>query len=266
MHRSVTETAPLANRIGCGLAIAVSLTLLTSAARADDRRFTFLDESRHHPPSGGLEYEQGILWGTDTKEDSSFNRIDFRHELEYGLSDKIQVAVDVAEWHWQHDDMGSETKYDATGGEFKYRFMDPVTDLFGLAFKVEVELGPHELEWENVFIIDKVFDKWELCYNFVVEPDWEGEKYFHYDEHGGELVNRFGVSYEISPAWFVGGELLWEIPLPDWKTGEHQNLFLGPNFSYRGHNWAITTTAVFLATGGDDEAKFKLQTIFEIDF
>src|SRR5262245_5000611 len=125
MHRSIFEPAPLTNRFCCGLAIALSLTMLASTARADDRRFTFIDESRHHPPSGGLEYEQGILWSTDTKEDSNFNRIDFRHEIEYGLSDKIQVAVDVAEWHWQHDDEGSEVKYDATGGEFKWRFMDP---------------------------------------------------------------------------------------------------------------------------------------------
>jgi len=236
------------------------------SAGADDRRFTFVEESRHHPPAGGLEFEQGILWGADAKEDSKFERLDFRHEIEYGLSDRIQVALDALEWHWQKDAQGHETKYDASGAEIKFRLLDPVTDVIGLGFKTEIEIGRESLHWENVFIVDKVIDKWEFCYNFVIEPDWEGPRYFKYEDSGGELANRFGVSYELSPAWFVGGELIHEIPLPDWKSGEKQNLFIGPNFSYRGHNWAITTTALFLAMGGRDEAQFKLQTIFEIDF
>jgi hypothetical protein len=239
---------------------------LGARALADDRRFTFVDETRHHPPAGGLEYEQAVTFSTHTREDDKFNRLDFRHELEYGLTDRIQVAVDLAEWHWQQDEEGHETVYDASAAEIKFRIMDPVTDIFGLGFRAEIGVGREMLEWENVLIIDKVIDRWELCYNFVIEPDWEGEKYFHFDEHGGELANRFGVSYELNPSWFVGGELVHEIPLPDWKTGEDQNVFLGPNFSYRGHDWAVTTTALFLVTGGDDESKFKIRAIFEIDF
>lgn len=253
----------------CGVAAVMLAPLgapFVNTARADDRRFTFLDETRHHPPTGELEFEQGIVYGTHTDEDSDFNRLDFRHEIEYGLTDTIQLAVDLAEWHWQKDAEGHETNYDASAAEFKIRFMDPVTDLFGLGFKTEVGVGRESTDWENILIVDKVMGRWEFCYNFVVGADWEGERYFHYDENGGELANRFGVSYELSPAWFIGGELVHEIPLPDWKSGEDQNLFVGPNFSYRGHNWAVTTTALFLATGGEDEPKFELQTIFEIDF
>ena len=236
------------------------------SARADDRRFTFLDETRHHPQVGGLEYEQGILWSEHTQNDSDFSRLDFRHEIEYGLADRIQVAVDVAEWHWQQDAQGHETNYDASAAEIKFRFTDPVTDPIGLGFKSEVGIGRESLDWENVFIVDKVIDRWEFCYNFVIGVDWGGPDYFEFDEHGGELVNRFGISLELNPAWFVGAELLHEIPMPDWKSGEDQNVFLGPNFSYRGHNWAITTTALFLATGGNDEPDFRVQTVFEIDF
>lgn len=268
IHRSQRLHLPSVLRDASMVVAAVAMMIAAPlrSASGDDRRFTFIDETRHHPPTGGLEFEQGIIWETNTKNDGDFNNLNFRHEIEYGLSDRIQIAADVAEWHWQQDSAGDETKYDASAAEIKFRFMDPVTDIFGLGFKSELAIGRNKIEWENVFIIDKVIDRWEFCYNFVVAPDWEGERYFHFDEHGGELINRFGVSYELSPAWFVGGELIHEIPLPDWKSGTHQNLFIGPNFSYRGHNWAITTTALFLVTGGRDEPQFRLGTVFEIDF
>jgi len=265
MNTGQSQRLRHASTLGLSILIAVCIGLVKTA-RADDRRFVFIDETRHHPPTGGLEFEQGIVFGTHTQEDDKFNRFDFRHEIEYGLTDRIQIAADLAEWHWQQDEMGHETVYDASAAEIKFRFMDPVTDIFGLGYKVEFAIGRESLHVENIFIVDKVIDKWEFCYNFVIEPDWAGEKYFDFDEHGGELANRFGISYELSPAWFVGGELLHEIPLPDWKSGEKQNVFLGPNFSFRGHNWAITTTALFLVTGGDDEARFKLASVFEIDF
>ncbi len=247
----------------CAAAI---VALNATVVHADDRRFVFTDESRHHPPTGDFEFEQAITWRSHTPEDSKFERIDFRHEIEYGFTDTIQLAVDLAEWHWQKDEEGHETIYDATAAEIRIRFMDPVTDAIGLGYKAEVGIGRESLEWENVFIVDKVFDKLEVAYNFVIEPSWEGQKYFKYDAHGIEFANRLGVSYELSPSWFVGAEFIHEVPLPDYKSGEKQNCFLGPNFSYRGHNWAVTTTALFLLTGGEDEAEFTLRTIFEIDF
>lgn len=260
------QRAGCSGRFGAVAIMTWTVMSVITFAHADDRRFTFLDENRHHPPAGGWEFEQGVLWDSSTKEDGNFNRVDFKHEIEYGLSERIQVAIDVAEWHWQHDDEGSETKYDLSAAEIKFTFLDPVTDVIGVGFKFELGIGPKSLELENVFILDKVIDRWEFCYNFVLEPDWEGEDYFEYDEDGVELVNRFGISYELTPSLYIGGELVHEIPLPDWKSGEKQNLFLGPNFSFRGNNWAVTSTVQFLLTGGDDEPKFRLNTIFEIDF
>ena len=87
----------------------------------------------------------------------------------------------------------------------------------------------------------------------------------------GEVVQAAGASFEINPNWFVGAEIVHEIPMPEWETGQHQNVFIGPNASYHasfvnGRNWAITVTPLFRATGGEGEPPFQLRAIFEFDF
>ena len=72
-----------------------------------------------------------------------------------------------------------------------------------------------------------------------LRPKWEGD---HLEEKGGEFSQSLGVSYEISPTWLVGGELLHEIDLPDWSEAEDSVVYAGPNVSYRRGNWWATVT------------------------
>jgi hypothetical protein len=237
---------------------------LIGTARADDRRFTFVEEATM-TAKGGFEYEQWITWKSHNHEDNGYNKFEFKHEFEYGITDNLQVAVDVAEWHFTTGDNKQGPRYDVTAAELKWRLMDRRTDPIGLAFKGEVAVGPEELALEGRLCIDKQLDRMIVAYNLKLEAVWEGEDYGYHDS-SGEIMQSIGASYELSPQWYFGAEGVWEIPLPDWHTGEHQDLFAGPNLSYRGHNWAATTTALGQFTGGDDAPKFQLRFLFEFDF
>ena len=79
------------------------------------------------------------------------------------------------------------------------------------------------------------------------------------------MQNALGASYEIDPVWFVGAEFLYEIP-PEWDWGDRQNFFLGPNFSFRGDEWALTATALFLLDGEATAPEFQLRVLLEFDF
>ena len=234
--------------------------------RPTNRRFAYVIETLHGPPTGNLEYEQFVTWKTRTKNDSGFDRVEFEHELEYGLSDRVYSAVSLAEWHVEGSAAEHATRYDLSAVELKFRIEDPRTGCVGLAVQTELGLGPAGLEWENTLIVDKIVDRWEAAWNLKVEAGWEGDQLLDFEHADGEIAEAAGVSYEIDPTMLVGAEFLHEIPLPDWNTGERQNLFLGPNLSLHRPVWALTLTPLFLLAGGDDEPRFQLRLLFEVDF
>jgi hypothetical protein len=230
-----------------------------------DRRFTFIDESQHGAEPGDFELENVVTWRRGTRDDSGLDRFEFKHELEYGISDTVIFAVDLAEWRTTEESGEWHTKFDMVGAELKFRLANPRTDCLGLGFKTEIGVGSRELEWENVLIVDKTIDEWQLVYNLKLEAEAEGDESFHYSEAELAVDQALGASYELSPQWLVGGEFLYQIP-PEWDWGDRQNFFVGPNASFRGDGFAITTTALFLADGTATEPEFQLRLLFEFEF
>ena len=75
-------------------------------------------------------------------------------------------------------------------------------------------------------------------------------------ERTGELQQALGASYEISPRFSAGVELLHEFIFPDWRDHEKiRNVFVGPNISYRRGSWFVTATALVQASDTPDEAE-----------
>src|SRR5437867_3970560 len=74
---------------------AVSPFWSAPTVRADERRFTYVYEATT-VPKGDLEFEQWFSWQRPTREDHDFDRLEFRHELEYGLTDRLQVSLYLA--------------------------------------------------------------------------------------------------------------------------------------------------------------------------
>src|SRR5688572_3075076 len=75
-----------------------------ATANAGERRFTYSYETTT-APKGSWEYEQWMTWKSYDNKD----RFDFRHEIEYGITDTLQLGIYLADWRYEDvDGEGSE--------------------------------------------------------------------------------------------------------------------------------------------------------------
>lgn len=237
---------------------AVCLFAFAAGADAGDRRFTYSYEALTLP-KGGVEYEQWVTWKTSKRSDRSFDRFDFRHEIEWGVTDRFQLGLYLADWRF-------EEKSDARKGDFRdialegiYNLSNPVTDPLGLALYGEIQIGDQKLELESKLIVEKDIGPWVFVYNFTLEAEWEGA---HFQDDKGKIEQSVGVSYQISPRLLVGAELIHELAIPDWRGVDANGvMYVGPNVSIRNEKWWATLTPLFQVTDIDDEPDFQMRLL-----
>jgi hypothetical protein len=249
---------------GCCLA-----ACFISAARADDednegRRFTYVYEATTEEP-GEVEAETWATWRTSPTDERRFNAADFRHEIEFGVTEHLQVAIYVADWGYREDpgEIEHRFSYQDSALELIYNLNNPRTDLLGFALYGEVRGGPKRLELESKVILQKNFGRFVAAYNSTLEARWEGERL---QERDGEIAQSLGLSYEISPSWSVGAELLHEIDLPHWSEAGDSIVYGGPNVSYRHGHWWATVTPLMQLTKVASEVDVQTRLIFGFSF
>ena len=240
----------------------LAIGMIGSPASASERRFAYVYEATTMP-KGAVEYEQWVTWKTDKVSDSSFNRFDFRHELEFGLTDRLQLGVYLSDWRHQQDDSGRRTKWRDAAVELIYNLTDPTQDVFGSALYAEIKVGDEFLELEGKIILQKNIGKWALAWNGTIEAEWEGDSY---SEDNGEFEQTFGASYQFDPRLLVGVELLHEIEFEDWSETGDDVVYLGPNVSLRTSTWWLTIAPLFQVTSVDGEPDFQTRLLIGFDF
>ena len=238
--------------------------IAVSSAEAGARRFTYVYEATTAAP-GSYESENWITWGGSPREERRFNAVDFRNEIEFGVTEHFQIALYLADWGYREDPAANEHgfRYQSSALEAIYNLTNPTTDLLGLALYGEVRGGPEELELESKVILQKNFGRFVAAYNATLEAKWEGE---HLEERGGEIAQSIGLSYEISPTWLIGAEILHEIDLPDWSEAEDSVVYGGPNVSYRRGTWWMTVTPLVQLTNIASEVDIQTRLIFGFSF
>src|SRR5438093_12227797 len=82
-----------------GIFVAAILSALSSFGGA--RHFTFLYQANTSAP-GSLELENWVTWQHASRP-GRFDQVDFRHELEYGVTDKFQASIYLADWFYEDD-------------------------------------------------------------------------------------------------------------------------------------------------------------------
>jgi hypothetical protein len=246
--------------------VAALVLLLAGAqtAQASERHFAFTYEAQVHE-KGEWEYEQWVTWKTDKHDDSTFDRFDFRHEIEYGVTENFQLALYVSDW--RYEDGKSVAKDGANwrniGIEGIYKMTDANKDGFGSALYGELKAGDRKFALEGKLILQKNFGKFIAAYNFVLEAEWEGS---HLEEDKAEIENTFGLSYQLHQTMNVGMELVHEVTFDDWSETGHNVVYLGPNISYRRSGWWVTIAPLFQVTNVNDEADFMTRLLVGIDF
>jgi hypothetical protein len=233
---------------------AVALIFWATACLGCVRHFTFLYEAPTSPP-GSVELENTITWGHS----SNLDDVVFREELEVGITERLQLGIYPLDWSHRSDD---GFQYNGGAVELIYNLSNPVIGPAGISLYQEIVAGRRHFESESKLIAQKNFGRWILDYNATLEAEWEGQGL---EERNGELQQALGASYEISPRLSIGLEFLHEFVFPGWSD-RVTKVFVGPNISYRRHEWFVTVTALAQATDTTDEADFQLRTIFGTGF
>ena len=222
------------------------------------RRFTYSYEATTAAP-GGFELENWVTWQTHQPEDHQFNEVDFRHEIEFGLTNRLQAGIYLADWKYEK----SGFVYTDSALELIYNLTNPITDWLGLAAYGEIKAGDREFELESKLIAQKNLGPLVLVYNATSEAKWEGRDL---EERAGEFAQTLGASYEVTPRFLFGAEFLHEIDLPDWSQAGDNIIFGGPNVSYRIGPWWATITGLAQLTRVKDEPDLQVRTIFGYTF
>jgi hypothetical protein len=250
-------------------AFTVVLLLMVTALTATpllagSRRFTYVYEVTTSPP-GDVEIENWVTLKTRKGDDHGFNQVEFRHELEFGITDKFQAAIYLADWNHDEGMSAGERGFTLTGSavELIYNFTNPVADPIGLSAYQEFKGGYRFFESESKLLAQKNFGRFVVAYNATLEAEWEGEGL---EEREGEFQQSLGLSYEVSPHLLFGAEFVHEIAFPDWSETEPSKFFAGPNVSVRKGNWWATLTALGQITSEGDEPDLQVRTIFGFSF
>jgi hypothetical protein len=246
-----------------GVLLLILGVLSVTPVFAGSRRFTYVYEVTTSLP-GDIEIENWVTWKTRKGEDRGFNQVEFRHELEFGITEKFQAAVYLADWNYHRGMSAGERGFTLNGSaiELIYNFTNPVADAVGLAAYQEFKAGYRTFESESKLLAQKNFGRFVVAYNATLEASWEGKGL---EEREGEFQQSLGLSYQINPHLF-GAEFVHEIAFPEWSEREPDKLFAGPNISVRKGSWWATLTALGQITNEGDEPDFQVRTIFGFSF
>ncbi len=254
---TATRTAPIL----C-LALLLLSALLPCPAGATARRFAWSYEAGTSP-GGSLETEHWITWHTDRDDDPSYDRVEFRHELEWGVTDRFQLGFYFSDWRTTWRGGRHLTEVRSSSIEAIYNLTDPATSTLGSAVYGEVKLGQEKLALEGKILLERDAGPWVVVYNAIVEAEWEGERW---SEDEGELAQTLGVSLQLSPALLLGAELRHAVELPDWEGSERGTLSAGPSLSWRRGRWWVTSSPLWQLTDVAGAPGLSWRTLVGVEF
>lgn len=249
-------------------AVMITSLLLSCPMKATDRRFTYVYEATTSP-KGEVEMENWVTWNTQKENGVRGNSFDFRTELEYGITDKLQIGLYVADWQAMDSVAGGgwpHGQYNDSAVELIRNLTSPTTDIIGSALYGEVKLGDRLFAMETKLLLQKNFGPLVVAYNAILEAEWEGEQAGYYNQTKGTLGQTLGASWQFSPHFLVGGEFQQEMDLPGWKSANDSVIYAGPNASIRYGRYYLTTTAMIQTTAISGEPDFQLRAIFGLNF
>jgi len=245
-----------------------SATFLVLPVRADENYFGYSYGSETLPKEKWELYS----WTTGRlgKGTGSYSAFDLKQEVEYGVTDRFQIAL---EWNENHtyftggagqESADSNTpvrrnRFSFVGNalELKYAFSSPYKDLVGIALFVEPEYaltdspsGDKFLEWEieTRLLVQKNFleDRLIAVLNLTNETEWERPR----PSHGESFTTNFkpeittGVTYRFASNWFLGLETRYATQLANANIRNQVDwaFSVGPALHYAVGRWWATLT------------------------
>jgi len=228
-----------------GLRMLACAGLIADAARADRRGYVWTYEYMTMP-KGGFELEYYLTAKVpDSGDFDNKNTWEHQAELEYGLTDRWDVAVYQ---RWQQTNTATEDTFEYTGTKLRTRYrlgekgMYPLDTLFYLEY-IRPD-SSHEPEFlEGKLVLAKDIGKFNVAYNQILKT---GISYDGETEHEYAL----GLSYEFNPTWRVALE----------STGDftEDSYYLGPTISWGGQHIWLAAGALAGLNDKSDDVNFRL--------
>jgi len=232
MHKMKSAT------LRCSLVAALISLALT--ASATERYFTYTYEPETLP-KGVWETEQWVTLrairnATVGQED--YNRWEFRHELEYGVTDNYSLSLYLNEslTNFRQTDNGhhiSHLEFDGVSLENRYMVLNPADHKVGLTLYLEPTFDEHETELEQKIILGQRFGDWKWALNLTHATEWSDD----YHDTEGEFEVSAGITRRIAQNWYLGLEARDHNELPDYRIWENTAVFLGPVVTYQRERW-----------------------------
>lgn len=239
--------------------------LLCSAlpALAGQRKFAYSYEVTT-APKGSFEFENFVTWKRGADAGRRVNEFAFRHELEFGVTDRLQLGIYAADWSYNGSDPQKRLRYNHSSIEAIYNMTNPTTDFLGSALYLEVGGAKDLLEIEGKLLLQKNLGPLTVAYNAIIESGWEGVHLS--DERNGEFAETLGLSFELNRNFSLGAELLHEIDLPNWEGAGDSIVFAGPNASVRFGRAFATAACLVQMTDIAGEPDVQTRIVFGFSF
>ena len=260
---------------------AALLALSAGPAAADEPVFGFV-YTTDLLPKDQVEVEQWLTW-KGQKAHGSFNLIEGRDEISYGVTDDFQLSgLLIYDWTEAHHNgvdgstappepfspffPGPDAKFHSfmpigIAVEGIYRVMSPYTDPVGLAFYLEPVVGHRFLEFETRAILQKNYfdDRLILAANLTWAPEIRylpGDPYAPAGSvEAGPNTNietdvnlGLAASYRFAPSWSAGWEFQNEREINGWALLARSQwmgnaYYTGPTIHYADEHFFATLTA-----------------------
>lgn len=264
------------------LCLLVCSTLLSPAAMADESLFGIL-KGAETLPKNALEIIQHVTRRYD-KGQGTYEALDTKIELEYGLTDRATAAVYVLGQSVRTEglqingylprDEASALRASGVEASIKYNFLSPAKDDFGLASYFATSyswLDPHsgqdkkKLTFELELLMQKYFLDGELIWvgNAGMEStlaqrtaiadlpagfEWSTEPEMEIGFKAGT-----GLSWRFAPNWFVGGEVVYETEFETEVGQERRSVQAGPTVHYGSKDWWLSLSYLPQISGGGEK-------------
>jgi hypothetical protein len=274
-RQTLVAAAENARRWRIRIVLAAVFSIVGFAASAAESMFAFV-YTTDLLPQGGKEVEQWVTWRHQGI-GGYYNQLEGRTSFEYGLTDRLQVAL-YANYAWTQayhngpfgattppepfsdfvvgpDDRFSKARFIGVSGEAIYRILSPYTDPIGLAVYVEPTIGRNFFELESRVILQKNFfdDLLTLAFNLTWAPEF---RYLPTDDDPTvstwgletDMNFSFAASYRFVENWSAGFEFLNEREFSNsfWFYHEANSAYyLGPTLHYGGERFFLTATALW---------------------
>ncbi|ANA35746.1 Lipoprotein [Ralstonia mannitolilytica] len=248
---------------GKQLMVGMAACLLSMGANAGESPFGWI-YTADVMPKGRFEFEHQSLLQQGQSQ-GSYSGLLNREEIEYGVTDKFQLA---GYFNWSYvnakangvdgttrgplTDLGPnddptgryrKTRFETVSLEAIYQVLNPVTDPIGLALYLEPELGPRErdLEWRIILQKNMLDDRLIFAANILGAH--ERDKTAMGDiERASMLDLTAGVSYRFTDNLSLGAEARNHREFLGYRFDrrDHSAWFVGPNLHYATKHWWVT--------------------------